>query len=237
MKIDVALSPSEISQLSQCDLSQTTCVIFDVLRATSSILTALAHGTEEIYPASTLEEALDLKKRLPEAELGGERYGDKIEGFDRGNSPLEYRDHLPKKIITTTTNGTVALRACEHAHEILAGALLNMNALVEYLQQHLPGQLLLVAAGTFRDLALEDVYAAGMLCAHFPNADLTDAALTARSVFEFSSNDPLALLKLSKNGQVLLSKGKEEDLLWCARVSSLKSVGVMRAGVICNASL
>jgi len=234
MKIDVTLSPPEIDQLTQRDLSDTTCIIFDVLRATSSITTALAHGTLEIYPASTLEEALTLKKTMPHAELGGERHGEKIEGFDRGNSPLEYKNHLPKKLITTTTNGTVALRACEQAHEILAGTLLNMEAVALHLQRHSPKQLLLVAAGTFRELALEDVFAAGMLCARFPNAVLTDAALTARSVFESFSTDPLELLKQSKNGKVLLAKGKLDELQWCARVSSLNTVGVMRAGVIRN---
>ena len=234
MKIDVTLSPAEIDHLPQRDLSNTTCVIFDVLRATSSILTALAYGTREIYPASTIEEALALKKQIPDASLGGERHGEKIEGFDRGNSPLEYRDNLPEKIITTTTNGTVALRACGHAHKIIAGALLNIEALTLYLQKDRPQHLQLVCAGTFRDLALEDVFAAGMLCARFPEADLTDSAITVRSLFDSFSNAPLELLKLSKNGKVLLSKGREEELQWCANVSALETVGVMKAGAIRN---
>ena len=232
MKIDAVLSPPEIDLLPQRDLSETTCVIFDVLRATSSILTALAHGAREIYPASTIEEAVALKKTMPAAWLGGERHGERIDGFDAGNSPLEYRGQLPAQIITTTTNGTVALRACEKAHAIVVGALLNMDALALYLQRQAPQQLLLVCAGTFRELALEDVYAAGMLCARFSHADRSDAALTALALFETAAAEPLGLLEQSKNGKVLLSKGRAEELRWCASVSSLDVVGLMQEGTI-----
>jgi len=232
MKIDAVLSPPEIDLLPQSDLRQTTCVIFDVLRATSSILTALTNGAREIYPASTIEEALALKARMPDALLGGERHGERIDGFDAGNSPLEYRENMPARIITTTTNGTVALRACEAAREVLVGALLNIGALEARLLRHPPETLLLVCAGTFRELALEDVYAAGMLCARFPDAELTDAALTARALFLRFREDSIGALQHSKNGRVLGSKGRPEDVRWCSQVSCFNTVGVMRAGAI-----
>ncbi|MEI8340065.1 MAG: 2-phosphosulfolactate phosphatase [Verrucomicrobiota bacterium] len=234
MKIDAVLSPPEIDLLPQRDLQDTTCVIFDILRATSSILTALTHGAQEIYPTSTIEEARELKTRMPEALLGGERQGERIDGFDAGNSPLEYRKKMPARIITTTTNGTVALRACEAAREVLAGALLNMHALAARLQRQSPESVLLVCAGTFRELALEDVFAAGMLCALFPDAGLSDAALTAHSVYRQYREDPLHALQDSKNGRVLVSKGRMEDVRWCAQVSCFDAVGVMRAGAIRN---
>src|SRR5436190_17096535 len=110
MHIDAVLTPADIALLPQRDLSGVTCVVFDVLRATSSMLTGLAHGAAEIHPVCTIEEALALRQRWPDAVLGGERQGDLIPGFDIGNSPLEYRDSVAKRrIITTTTNGTVAL--------------------------------------------------------------------------------------------------------------------------------
>src|SRR5437899_1058369 len=112
MIIDAALSPPEIDLLPLRDLSGTTCVVFDVLRATSSMITALAGGATEIFPVTTIDEAIDLKKHKSAAMLGGERHGDWIDGFDLGNSPLEYRELASRQIITTTTNGTVALRAC-----------------------------------------------------------------------------------------------------------------------------
>lgn len=230
MKIDAVLSPPEIDLLPQRDLGNTTCVIFDVLRATSSMITALGNGAKEIYPVRTIEEALALKAKLPGALLGGERHGDLIEGFDLGNSPLEYRASKAARIITTTTNGTVALRACEHAREVLAGALLNMDALRVYLQQRAPENLLLVCAGTFRELALEDVLAAGMLCQS--DAELTDAARVARSVFGQHRHHILQSLRESRNGRVLLAKDRDEELRWCAQLSLYDAVGVMKNGVI-----
>ena len=232
MKIDAVLSPPEIDLLPGRDLGGTSCVVFDVLRATSSMVTALEGGVSGIFPVCTIEEAQALKVKLPGALLGGERHGDRIDGFDLGNSPLEYRGLGPKQIVTTTTNGTVALRACESAREVFAGALLNMDALAACVRRSAPGDLLLVCAGTFRELALEDVFAAGMLCARFPDAELTDAALVAFRVFQQYRTSPLRALKQSKNGRALLAKGREGDVRWCARVSSHGVVGVMKAGAV-----
>src|SRR4051794_25900005 len=134
MHIDVVLNPAEIALLPTRDLSGTTCVVFDVLRATSSMVTALAHGVNEIHPVCTIDEAQALKTRLPNAVLGGERQGESIPGFDIGNSPSEYTTLRGRRIVTTTTNGTVALRACELADRVLVGALLNLGALAETLR-------------------------------------------------------------------------------------------------------
>ena len=71
---------------------------------------------------------------------GGERLGDRIDGFDIGNSPLEYRDLAGRRIITTTTNGTIALRACEKAERVLVGALLNLDALVAEIAHRRPSR-------------------------------------------------------------------------------------------------
>src|SRR4051812_27980863 len=115
MTVDAVLTPAEIALLPHAELADATCVVFDVLRATSSMVTALAHGAKEIIPVSTIEEALTARIRRPEALLGGERHGDRIEGFDLGNSPFEYREIAGRTVISTTTNGTVALRACANA--------------------------------------------------------------------------------------------------------------------------
>lgn len=232
MIIDAVLTPAEIDGLPQRDLSRATAVVFDVLRATSTMLTALAHGAREIYPARTIEEALALKRQMPDALLGGERHGEIIDGFDLGNSPLEHCRELPPRIITTTTNGTLALRACERAREVLAGAFLNMRALATHLQSAPRGEILLVCAGTFRDLALEDVLAAGMLCAQFPASEMTDAARTALAVFNRHERDLFAALCAAKNGRVLLAKGRAEEVRWCAQVSRLTAVGALSGGAI-----
>jgi len=231
MFIDAVLSPAGIDLLPKEDLSATTCVVFDVLRATSSMVTALAHGAGEILPVRTIKEALAVRERWPGALLGGERNGNRIDGFDLGNSPLEYQKPF-ERIITTTTNGTVALRACAAAGSVLAGAFLNMAALVAWLREAAPKRLLMVCAGTFRELALEDVIAAGMLAAAFPDAALSDAARVAVAAFRQHEADLPGALRQSRNGRKLIEAGREEELVWCAQVSHYCVVGVMRDGVI-----
>ncbi len=232
MQIDAILTPAEIDHLPEADLSQTFCIVFDVLRATSSMLTGLANGIEEIRPVATIEEAKAWREKWPGALLGGERHGDRIEGFDLGNSPLEYRRDDICRVITTTTNGTVALRACAGAKEVWAGALLNMAALIKALKEAAPEKVALVCAGTFRDLALEDVLAAGMVAEAFPEAELTDAARSARSVFLEHRVDIQGALRLARNGQALLAADREHDVSWCAQVSLLPVVGRMEEGVL-----
>ncbi len=232
MKIDALLSPAEIQTLPRRDLAETTCVVFDILRATSSIITALANGAREIFPAATIEEALALRIKWPDAALGGERHGDKIEGFDLGNSPAEYAQNPPARIITTTTNGTVALRACQGAREVLAGALLNMGALVRRVNAQPPRELLLVCAGTYMDAALEDAYAAGMLCALLADQPRTEKAAICKTVYRQYQNDSRGALEDSLNGQVLVRNRRREDVRWCARESVYDVVGIMKEGAI-----
>jgi len=232
MIIDAVLTPAEIDLLPEADLAATVCVVFDVLRATSSILTGLAHGAEEIWPVVSIEEAFAARVQWPDAVLGGERFGDRIDGFDLGNSPLEYSQGGLRRIVTTTTNGTVALRACAAAREVWVGALLNMQALVDRLRETAPQRVTLVCAGTFRELALEDVLAAGMLSAAFPEAVLTDAAQVARAIYLQHRADVGAAFGLAKNGRVLSAKGRGDDVAWCGQISRFPVVGVLRDGVI-----
>jgi len=231
MTIDATLTPADISRLPERDLSATTCVVFDVLRATSSMITALAHDTAEIHPVKTIEEALALRKELPDALLGGERHGERIEGFDLGNNPLEYTGHAGKRIISTTTNGTIALRACERAGRVLVGALLNIAALRDELARTRPAEVLLVCAGTFETFALEDAIAAGLLAAEFPDAMLTDAATAVLSVAKSFSN-PLDGLLAARNGRALAERGWRDQIEWCAQVSRFGAIGAMNGGII-----
>ena len=232
MTIDVALSPADIALLPQRDLSGTTCVVFDVLRATSSMVTGLAHGAAEIHPVRTVEDALALKAQMPDALLGGERHGDRIEGFDIGNSPLEYQEAVKgRRIITTTTNGTIALCACEGAQRVLVGAVLNLGGLVAEIRRTEPEQLLLVCAGTFADFALEDAFGAGLLIRMLGKAELTDAAHAALGVAQLYP-EPLDALRRAKNGHVLTSKGRGEEVEFCAQVSRFSAVGLMEGMVI-----
>lgn len=234
MHIDVVLHPAEIATILPVrNLSGTTCVVFDVLRATSSMITALAHGATEIYPVRTIEEALTLKVRMPTAVLGGERQGDLIPGFEVGNSPAEYsrKRVRGRQIITTTTNGTIALRACEGAKRVLVGAVLNIEAVAGVLRETWPDSVLIVCAGTFSDFALEDACAAGLLIAYLGAESLSDSAHAALAVTRLYA-EPAAALRAGRNGRVLMGTGRTADVDWCAQLSHFNVVGEMQSAVV-----
>ena len=234
MKIDAVLSPLEIDLLPGIDLSSTVAIVFDVLRSSSSMITALANGATEIFPVTSIHEALELRKLLPDALLAGERHGHRFDGFDLGNSPLEYRRLTSDSIISLTVNGSVALRACAKAAQVLVGSLLNMGSLVAYLKEHEPENLLMVCAGTIREPALEDLFAAGMVCSNFQEATLSDAAKIAGSVFRKYQEDPQHCLHESRNGRSLMADGRRDDIRWCAHRSLYAVVAEMRDGVVCK---
>jgi 2-phosphosulfolactate phosphatase len=231
MTIDAALTPADIATLPQRDLGATTCVVFDILRATTSMITALANGATEIHPVRTIEEALALRKEMPDAALGGERHGERIEGFDVGNNPFEYTALAGRRIISTTTNGTIALRACDRARRVLVGALLNLDALRDEIARSKPEHLLLVCAGTFETFALEDAVAAGLLAGAFEDADLTDAARATVAAARLFPT-PLDALLASRNGRALLARGWRDQIEWAAQHSRFGVIGAMGGAVI-----
>src|SRR5258708_6800055 len=234
MKIDVVLTPAEIALLPGRDLSASTAVVFDVLRATSTILAALANGASSIRPVATLEEAWALRKILPDVLVGGERDGLKVGGLHFGNAPLEYtREAIAgREIIQTTTNGTVALRSVAGAKCALIGALLNLDALAAYLRAALPEHLLLVCAGSWTEFSLEDALAAGGLMARLPEAESTDPGTLVSLVHQRFGMEPYSCLRSSRNGRRLVNIGLGEDVAYCSRSSSSALVPEMRDGVI-----
>lgn len=145
-------------------LNSGTAVIIDILRASSTMITALQNGATCVIPCGTTEEAFRLRDQSPQdlILLGGERGGVRIEGFDFGNSPAEYTTAAVKgrTVVFTTTNGTKAILKASSAATILIGAFLNRAAIVDRLlqeQQHTH----LVCAGTDGVVTGEDVLFAG----------------------------------------------------------------------------
>jgi 2-phosphosulfolactate phosphatase len=271
MKIETILTPAELPALAQRDLRATACVVFDVLRATSTFVTALQNGAKEIIPVSEIAEAVEIKKaesRKQKAEsilLGGERNGVRISAdgidFDLGNSPREYTPEKVrgKTIVSTTTNGTRALRACVGAKTILAASFLNLTATAEFLRRENCEDILLVCAGTGENEALEDVLAAGALCEllarwgetpgepGFANDDgsrgrsphqevfeFSDAAEVARRTYAQAKPELAAVLSGSVNARRLLAIPElRDDVSFCLQADVFPLVARMGAdGVI-----
>ncbi len=165
-------SPAEYESVDPANLQGTTCVVFDVLRATSTMLEALGNGAAAIRPAREIAGALALKQRHPDALLAGERDGLRIRApltggvdFDLGNSPREFtRDRVAgRDIIMTTTNGTRALEACRGAEAVHIASFGNLSALARHLVASGTGRLWLVCAGTLENASFEDALGAGAL--------------------------------------------------------------------------
>lgn len=238
MKIDAILTPAELAALKQRDLGDTVCIVFDILRATSTFVTALENGAKCVIPVSSIDEALAIKKQRPEVLLAGERDGLKIRpeltggvAFDLGNSPREF---MPEKIhghtiVSTTTNGTHALRVCAGAKMVLVSSFLNLAATVQFLKQTKFENILTVCAGTGEGSALEDVLAAGNLCAQMAGK-FTDAAQIARGVYESARFDMGAAVCSSANAQRLLAIPElRGDVSFCLREDEIGLVAVLGA--------
>ena len=233
MKIDVGFTAQGISSLIT---ENKVVVVLDIFRATSTITTALAQGAEAIYPVSSVEKAYFLKNTYPGALLGGEENSDKIRGFDLGNSPQEYTHDLVngRKIILCTTNGTKAVCNSSGARVIYIGSFLNASALIEKIIEF-NTDTYLACAGTKGTYSLEDACCAGYLIKLLSSRlilELSDAALGTLALYEkYAHNLPLYLSK-SRNGQVLLSKGRWADIEYCCQKNKLAIVPICREGII-----
>jgi 2-phosphosulfolactate phosphatase len=141
-------------------------VVIDVLRATTTMIHALAAGCDAIIPCLEIEEAREVASTLPAGStvLAGERQGLPIEGFDLGNSPGDCTPEIcsGKTLVMTTTNGTKAILASLEADRVLIAAFVNRKATVEALKLA-SGPIHLVCAGTDGQISLEDAMFAGAL--------------------------------------------------------------------------
>jgi 2-phosphosulfolactate phosphatase len=226
MKIEVILTPSELPALAKRDLRETICIVFDVLRATSTFVTALHNGAKAIIPVGEISEALAIRQKQPDVLLGGERNGIRISAhgidFDLGNSPREYTPEKVrgKTIVSTTTNGTRALRACAGAKMVLAASFLNLDATAKFLQAKNFENVLLVCAGTRENRADEDVLAAGMLCEILSGnktvGTVSDSAEIALRAYARMKSDLAAAVGNSENGRRLLAIPElRDDVAFC----------------------
>ena len=172
------------------ELAGGAVVVIDVLRATTTIVHAVAAGAREVIPCLEIEEARRVAAGFPKgtALLGGERGGLKIEGFDLGNSPEEYDPATVggKVVVLTTTNGTRAMMLCRRAKRELVGAFVNASAIARALASE--ENVHLLCAGTQGEITREDVLFAG--CA-------ANRLLRKLSDAEPEQNDPCRLARES----------------------------------------
>ncbi len=220
--VDVALLPCEMEKIRAEGFA---AVVIDVLRASTTIITALANGAARVIPLTTVEEARARREKEPGALLGGERNAVPPPGFDLGNSP---REHTPervkdKTIILTTTNGTRACEAAEKAgaKAVVIGSFINQQAVVDFCRSF-PGPLLFVCAGCQGRFSLEDsLYAGAVISKLGEGFHLSDGARTCLTLYErWQDVDLTAVIAGSIHGQRLEGLGFGEDIRLAAALDS-----------------
>lgn len=235
MRVQVFLTPGEVDP---AVVQEATVVVVDVVRATTSMVEALAHGARAIYPTSSTEEAVKLASSLGREDtlLCGERKGIKVEGFDLGNSPAEFHREVVegKRLVMSTTNGTVALARVQEARRVLAGAFTNLEAVAHAVGDD--DHVVVVCAGREGRFALDDALCAGHLVRRLGRGlELNDAG---RATWELAgavapSEDFLAG---TEAGKALSAIGLAGDLGICAQVdrhpvvAEVRDQALVRAG-------
>jgi 2-phosphosulfolactate phosphatase len=209
-------------------------VVIDVLRATTTVITALAAGCTAVRPCADADEARALADgmRAGKVLLGGERGGAPLPGFDLGNSPREYTAAVCRgtTLVLTTTNGTRAiLRAAEAGRALLAG-FVNYSAVCEQLRRE-ARPVHLVCAGTDGGVALEDTLLAGALVDFLCEAAevrLNDGARLAWDCFENHGRVLAGALEVSAGGAILRRLGYDDDIRAAAQVDQYALVPELR---------
>jgi len=224
-------------------LKDKNVVVIDVLRASTTIATALYNGAKEVIPVSSIEHAAKISGNMAGDVIlrAGERNAKMIEGFNLGNSPLEYTREVVggKSIIFVTTNGSGAIVRGRHAKHLLVGAFVNLGTVVGALAQ-LREDVTIICSGQSENFCLEDAVCAGKIIqdlksARAGNIELDDAGQAVLSLEKGYGKNILKMLKQSEHGQFLAEIGFGDDLKYCAGVDTvpvlpLFSGNTLRAG-------
>jgi 2-phosphosulfolactate phosphatase len=216
------------SNVSEEDVRNRTVVVIDVLRACSTIVTALHHGARAVLPVADMAEAGKIASNLdPDVyRLGGERDGKKIDGYDLGNSPAEYTPDVVdnRDVILNTSNGTQALSRATPAKHLVAACFLNAGRVVDFVRAN-DDEVTIVCAGRQNRLALEDTLCAGLLLERLWDREepdvVTDSAHTAFTLYETDRDDFRSALDGANHAERLVQQGFADDLDYCFRIDEL----------------
>ncbi|MBS4057090.1 MAG: 2-phosphosulfolactate phosphatase [Bacteroidales bacterium] len=206
------------------DFSGKTAVVIDVLRASSVIVTALSNGAKSVVPTVDIDEAFSLYNRHPQNSLlCGERDTIKINGFHLGNSPLEYTAGVisGKDLILCTSNGTIALRACQGATRIYIASFLNLDTVARQLAIE-NAAVMIVCSGTNGKFSLDDGLCAGMLIdaiSKHNNVALCDLSQALFGLARVKQQPLERALQDCYHIGYLRTKGFSGDIDYCLRVN------------------
>jgi 2-phosphosulfolactate phosphatase len=233
VRVDVALTPAALAPAA---LAGASALVIDVLRASTSIVTALTNGCLGVVPVGDPAEARRRAAAAPGALLAGERRGEPLAGFDLGNSPLEFtRERVGGRLVfLTTSNGTGALLAVRSAAAVAVAAFVNLGAVAAWAVAG-GRDVVVTCAGERGARSLEDEVCAGLLVdrvlAACPAATAgPDAQEAARRARPYGA-DLGRLARDSGWARYLASRGRGGDVRACLTLDAFTLVPVYRADV------
>ena len=218
------------------DVSNSIVVIIDVLRATSTIATALHNGAKEIIPVDSVTDCIRIGKEIG-GITAGERDGKVAEGLTYGNSPFEYPASFiaGKTLVLTTTNGTKLLHMAldKNARRIITGSFPNLSAVCDYLVAQNQPVILGCAAWKGR-VNIEDTLFAGAVISRIKNHFNIncDSSTMATSFYEMAKKNLFDFMKTQQASHYLrLSKyALEKDIQYCLTEDNANTLCIYEDG-------
>ena len=232
-RVDVLLG---IAPATVGEVAGRVVAVVDVLRASTTIAVALAHGARAVIPLESAEEVVARSKSFERSEvrLAAERKMLTVPGCDLGNSPPEFaREAVEgKTILLATTNGTRALLDVQGAREVIVASYVNFSAVADLLLRALRSgiDVAVACAGRDRQFSLEDAACAGRyvraIADGLPSTPCNDAA-QACAVLESRYGDDLSALFVdAAHGRALIEAGFARDLDLCGALDAFPVVPV-----------
>ncbi|EMA37587.1 2-phosphosulfolactate phosphatase [Halococcus hamelinensis] len=202
-------------------------VVVDALRASATVIALLEAGAESVRPVVSVDDT-----DIPDDVLtAGEHHGERLPGFDFGNSPRTVRRHADRvagnRVVIQTTNGTNCVRRFDHAADVLMGSVVNARALADTIGRTIPDSRRVIVVPAWRrgDYAPEDRYAAETLVRAIERALGRNLSPYSN---RFKKTDAVTVFRESATGEFLTDKGAEQDVRFCARRNEFDAVPFLR---------
>ncbi|MEZ2441770.1 2-phosphosulfolactate phosphatase [Chitinophaga sp. W3I9] len=227
--LEVCLSPALLHLF---DVKNSIVVIIDVLRATSTICTALYNGASRVIPVASVEECVNIGRAIS-GITAGERDGRIAEGLAYGNSPFEYpREFVENKtLVLTTTNGTKLLHMAKDAIQIITGSFPNISAVCDYLVAQ--NQNVILGCAAWKDrVNMEDTLFAGAVVSRIKeHFDVNcDSAIAAETLYHSAKHDIYTFMKQASHYKRLAQYGLEKDIHYCLTADGANVLPLFRDG-------
>ena len=236
MKINILFLHNNYDELY---FASKTSVVIDVLRASSTIVTALHNGAKEIIPVASVEFAVKISGGLFTGQtlMCGERNTRKVEGFALGNSPLEFTEDriAGKSIILYTTNGSKAVVKAKFSENLFVTTFLNLSAVAKRLIE-LNKDTEIICSGRGNTISLEDIVCAGKLVSEIQKSkegvELSDSSKAGILLNKSFGKNIYKMLKETEHGQILIENGFEKDIEYCSKLDLFEVIPVFSSNAL-----